>query len=29
VKNGYDAATGLGSPVGAVLASTLCQLDKK
>lgn len=29
VKKGYDAATGLGSPVGAVLARTLCQLDQK
>jgi subtilase family serine protease len=29
VKKGYDAATGLGSPVGAVLARTLCQLGQK
>jgi subtilase family serine protease len=29
VLKGYDAATGLGSPVGVVLAGVLCRLDKK
>ena len=29
VLKGYDAATGLGSPIGSVLAGVLCRLDKK
>jgi len=29
VLNGYDAATGLGSPLGVVLSGVLCRLDKR
>ncbi len=29
LRTGYDAATGLGSPIGIVLANTLCKVNKK